>query len=155
MSIHANEERFVSNRRIMLGAAVFASLALFVGQQRDLAHAADSKPKKPKLEVRALPRVGIAPVEVLAIADLVEGDDLEEFYCPELEWEWDDEAKSQQEIDCPPFEPGMKIERHFTARHLYLRGGGFRIRVRLKRGGRTIASATAELEVRSGPGELE
>jgi hypothetical protein len=119
------------------------------------AESGEAKPKKPKLEMRALPRIGVAPVEVLAIAKLVEGDDIEEFYCPELEWEWDDDATSIQEIDCPPFEPGMKIERRFSTRHLYNRRGYYTIRLRLKNGGRTIASASAEIEVRRGLGEFD
>ncbi|MBN2371489.1 MAG: hypothetical protein JXO72_13490 [Vicinamibacteria bacterium] len=116
---------------------------------------AKAKRKKPKLEMRALPRIGIAPVEVLAIASLVDGDDTEEFYCPELEWEWDDDATSIQEIDCPAFEPGMKIERRFTARHLYSRQGSYSIQLRLKNGGRTVASTSAEVDVRRGLGEFD
>ena len=96
---------------VRLGVVCGLLAATMLGAGPTPAEDAKTKPKKPKLEMRALPRIGIAPVEVLAIASLVEGDDLEEFYCPELEWEWDDDAMSLQEIDCPPFEPGMKIER--------------------------------------------
>lgn len=120
-----------------------------------MSQAADKKPKKPKLEMRVLPRMGSAPVEVLAIADLVGGEDLEEFHCPELEWEWGDEGKSLQEIDCPPYEPGLKIERHFTARHVYTRSGMYSIELRLMRGGRTIASGAADIDVRPALGEFE
>ena len=84
------------------GLAAIAALATAAG----LAWAADAKPKKPRFELRATPRMAFSPVNVFLTAELMGGDDVEEYYCPELEWEWDDGGKSTQESDCAPFEAG-------------------------------------------------
>jgi hypothetical protein len=114
--------------------------------------AKDMKPKKPKLEARALPAMGMVPVEILLVMDLKGGDDLEDFYCPGIEIDWDDGGKSAQESDCPPFEPGMKLTRHFTASHEYQRAGEFEVRARLLHAEQTVASATVRLSLRPGLG---
>ena len=49
--------------------------------------AGDEKPKKPHLELRASPRMAFSPVNVLLTAELIGGDDVEEYHCPELEWD--------------------------------------------------------------------
>src|SRR5436309_900915 len=78
--------------------------------------AEEAKPKKPKLDLRATPRMAFSPVNVLLTAELTGGDDVEDYYCPELEWDWDDGGKSVHEADCPEYEAGKsKIERRFTA----------------------------------------
>jgi hypothetical protein len=71
-----------------------------------------AKPKKPRLDLRASPRMSFSPAHILLTAELMGGDDIEDLHCPELEWERDDGGKSVQEADCKPFEPGVtKIER--------------------------------------------
>jgi hypothetical protein len=110
--------------------------------------AKEPKPKKPKLEVRAVPMMAMAPVEVLLLVDLKGGDDLEEFYCPELEVIWDDGGKSSQEPDCPPFGPGTQITRHFSLGHEYHRGGEFEVRVRLRRADRIVSSTQVRVSIR-------
>src|SRR6267142_524425 len=95
------------------------------------APAADEpKPKKPKLDLRATPRMAFSPVNILLTAELTGGDDVEEFYCPELEWEWDDGGKSVHEADCPEYEAGKtKIERRFTEEHEYGKAGNYNEKV--------------------------
>src|SRR5512147_133616 len=39
------------------------------------------KPKRPQLELRALPQIAFAPVTVMFSVDLEGGDDIEEYYC--------------------------------------------------------------------------
>jgi hypothetical protein len=90
---------------------------------------------------------------VLATAEL-RGESAEEFYCPALEWDWDDGAKSGQESDCPPFEPGMEMERRFTAEHAYRRAGVYQVTVRLKRADRSLAVASTTVHVRAGLGDV-
>jgi hypothetical protein len=109
--------------------------------------------RRPRLEVRATPRMAFSPVMVLATAELRGGDALEDFYCPALEWDWDDGAKSGQESDCPPFEPGMEMERRFTAEHAYRSAGTYNVTVKLKRADRSVAVATTTIHVRSGFGQ--
>jgi len=132
------------------GSGVAAALALAVG----LAAAADAKPKKPKLDLRATPRMAFSPVNVFFTAELSGGDDVEEYYCPELEWEWDDGGKSTQESDCPPFEAGKtKIERRYTTDHEYRRAGVYNVKLTMRRADRSLAAASVRVTVRPGLGD--
>ena len=119
------------------------------------ASAGDSaKPKKPNLELRVVPRMAFSPVTVFLTAELSGGDDVEELYCPEIEWDWDDGGKSQQESDCAPFEAGVtKIERRFTAEHDYRKAGVYNIKATLRRAKRNLAVQTVKLTVRPGLGD--
>ncbi len=116
------------------------------------AHSAD-KVKKPRLDVRATPRMAFSPVRVLLTAELRGGGDVEEYYCPEIEWDWDDGGKSLHEADCKPFEPGTKIERRFTSDHQYNKAGVYNVRVTMRRTNRPIATAAVRVTVRPGLGD--
>jgi hypothetical protein len=112
------------------------------------------KVKKPRLDVRATPRMAFSPVRVLLTAELSGGSDVEEYYCPEIEWDWDDGGKSVQESDCTPFEPGVtKIERRFTSDHQYNKAGIYNVRVTMRRSERPIATASVKVTVRPGVGD--
>jgi len=111
------------------------------------------KAKKPKLSLRALPRYGCSPLEVMFTAELKGGDDLELYYCPELEWEWADGGKSVREGDCDPYEPGTKIERRYTARHRYKHAGTYNVRVKLSKAGHKFAETSIKVTVRPGIGD--
>ncbi len=117
--------------------------------------APEARGKRPRLELKAAPRMAFAPVNVFVTAELVAGDEVEEYYCPELEWDWDDGGKSTTESDCAPFEAGMKIERRFTAEHEYRRSGTYDIKVTLRRAGRSLAVQTFRLTVKPGLREVE
>lgn len=110
-------------------------------------------PKKPRLDLRATPRQAFSPVNVFLTAELTGGDDVEEYYCPELEWDWDDGGKSVQAADCPPYEPGTVVERRFTAEHEYRRSGTYNVSITLRRGKRTLARTSTRVTVRPGFGE--
>lgn len=114
---------------------------------------AGDRGRKPRLELRATPRMAFSPVMVLLTAELRGGDELEEFYCPELEWDWDDGGKSARGQDCPPFEAGMELERRFTAEHAYRRAGTYNVRVTFRRANRALAVASTTVQVRSGLGD--
>jgi len=116
---------------------------------------AKDKPHKPKLDVRVLPRMGMAPSEVLVMADLREGDDLEDFYCLEMEVDWDDGTRSVKESDCPPFEPGTKIERHYSASHEFRRSGIYNVKVTLRHSDQVVAAGKIDVTLRAGFGEAE
>ena len=111
------------------------------------------KGKKPNLVLRSAPRFAFSPVNVLFTAELKGGDDLEEYYCPEIEWDWDDGGKSVQESDCDPFEPGMEITRRFTEYHEYRRAGTYRVKVTLKRTDDAFAQASVRVTVKPGLGD--
>ena len=113
-----------------------------------------TKAKKPRLDVRATPRMAFSPVRVLLTAELSGGDDVEEYHCPEIEWDWDDGGKSVAESDCKPFEPGVtKIERRFTASHAYPKAGVYNVRITMRRTNRPLATATVRVTVRPGLGD--
>ena len=110
--------------------------------------------KKPKLDLRATPRMAFSPVNVLITAELTGGDDVEEYYCPELEWDWDDGGKSVHEADCPPFESGTTtIERRFSQEHNYPRAGIYNVKASFKRSGNTFLASTIRVTVRAGAGD--
>jgi len=118
------------------------------------AGAGDAKLKKPALALRSSPRFAFSPVRVLFVAELSGGDDVEEYYCPELEWDWDDGSKSVQEPDCEPFVAGQtKIERRFSAAHDYQRAANYTVKVSLKRLGKMFVNQTVRLTVRPGVGD--
>ena len=109
--------------------------------------------KRPSLALRALPRFAFSPASVHFTAELTGGDDLEEFYCPDVEWEWGDGGKSQQESDCPPFEEGTRIERRFTADHVFQLAGRYTVKVTLRRAGKSVAAQTLQMTIRPGLGD--
>jgi hypothetical protein len=82
------------------------------------------------------------------------GDDVEELYCPELEWDWDDGGKSVHESDCAPFEAGVtKLERRYTAEHEYRKAGVYNVKVTMRRSNRPLAVASVKITVRPGLGD--
>ena len=107
---------------------------------------------KPELSLRASPRVAFVPVEVLFVAELRGGaDDYEELYCVSIEWDWDDDTRSESTPDCDPYEPGTsKIRRRYSTRHRFDYGGRYEVRVNLKRRDETVASARTTVELRGG-----
>tara|TARA_B100001123_G_scaffold244838_2_gene273769 strand:- start:17514 stop:17972 length:459 start_codon:yes stop_codon:yes gene_type:complete len=107
---------------------------------------------EPDFTLRASPQVGLAPVEILFIAQLRGGsDDYEEFYCTTIEWDWDDDTRSSSTPDCDPYVPGQsKIRRRFSTRHEFEYPGRYTIRVYLRKSGEVVATARTSLELRGG-----
>jgi hypothetical protein len=129
------------------GALAAVIAVVFVGAGA----ASEEKPKKPHLELRASPRIAFSPVNVSLTAELIGGDDVEEYHCPELEWDWDDGGKSTHESDCAPFEAGKTtIQRRFTVDHEYRKAGLYSIKATMRRANRTLATATVKVTVRPG-----
>src|SRR5207245_9029052 len=77
------------------------------------------KARKPRLDLRAAPRMAFSPVNVLLTAELMGGDEIDQLYCPEIEWNWDDGGKSVHESDCAPLEAGGTFQRRYTAQHAF------------------------------------
>lgn len=107
---------------------------------------------RPKLTMRAAPSVGIAPTRVLFTAELLGGaDDFEEYYCASVEWDWGDDTTSESNTDCEPYEAGKStIRRRFTNNHTFQRSGNYKVSIRLKRGDRQVATASANIQIRPG-----
>jgi len=138
-----------------MAKAVVALLAALALAAPGLAGDDDDKKKgkRPGLYIRATPQFSFSPASILFTAELKGGDDVEELYCPEVEWEWGDGGKSVSEGDCDPWEPGMKIDRRYTGRHEYQRSGRYRIRVSLSRSGKRIVAQTITITVKPGIGD--
>jgi hypothetical protein len=120
-----------------------------------VAGAHDGK-KKPSLSMRATPVSGFAPLKVSVMVTLQGGaDDYQDYYCPAVEWDWDDGTKSEEKIDCDPYEAGKsEIRRNYRATHTYQFGGtdpsGFRVQFRLKQKNKTVASTSTTIRVQPG-----
>lgn len=108
--------------------------------------------RKPSLALRATPPVGFSPLRVRLVVDVRGGpDDYAEFYCPTVEWEWGDGTASESSADCDPYEAGKSsIQRRWSAEHVYRQSGNFKVMFRLKQKNRSIAAASANVQVRAG-----
>jgi len=134
--------------------AILVVLGLVTAPARAGGAGDDAKLKKPRVDLRATPRFAFSPVTIFFTAELQGGDDVEEYHCPEVEWDWDDGGKSVHESDCAPFEQGVtKIERRFTAEHEYRRAGVYNIKATMRRTGKNMAVATVRITVRPGLGD--
>jgi hypothetical protein len=101
-----------------------------------------SAARRPRLVLRASPPAAIGPIEVLVTAELVGGDEHEDFYCPEVEWTWADESRSVQGEDCPAYDPAeTSIVRRYTARRLFQGEGKQTVKITLRRGSRVVAES--------------
>jgi hypothetical protein len=136
-------------------AVIVAALSLLAPALSPAAE--DEKPKKgkrPGLELRATPRYAFSPAEIFFTAELKGGDDVEQLYCPEVEWEWGDGGKSVQEADCDPWTDTSKMDRRFTAHHTFQFAGLYRAKVTLRKSGKDIMSQTVQVTIRAGLGDV-
>ena len=142
----------ILGRFAWVGAAclTLAATTTATAQQKDDKDAKDQD-KRPKITLKAQPTISMAPSRVVLTAELLGGaDDFEEYYCPSVEWQWGDGTASEASSDCEPYEPGKsQIKRRFTVEHVF-RAGNYRIMFHLKRRDKTVASATATIQVRPG-----
>jgi hypothetical protein len=108
--------------------------------------------KRPSFSLKATPTVAFAPARVSLVAEL-KGDAIDpaEYYCPSIEWDWDDGTKSESTIDCDPYVEGKtQIQKRFTTTRTYRRSGNYQIQISLKRRDRVIVSANTTIQVRGG-----
>jgi hypothetical protein len=136
-----------------MSKAVLALLAVLALATPGPAGSDDDEGKRPELHLRATPKFSFSPATILFTAELKGGDDLEEFYCPEIEWEWGDGGRSVSEGDCDPWEPGTEIARRYTARHEFRYSGRYHVRVYLRKAGKSVTETRLTVTVRPGGGE--
>lgn len=131
-----------------LAAALVASVHLLAAQR-------DASEKKPSLSLKANPPAGFAPLRVHLTVDVRGGaNDHADFYCPTVQWDWDDGTISENSSDCDPYEAGKStIQRRYSADHTFRLSGDYRLTFRLKQKDKVIASATTTLTVRPGASE--
>jgi hypothetical protein len=128
---------------VVLAAAFTAPLA--VASDR-------SAPQRPVLTLRATPGVTFAPASVLLVAELVGGDAVEELYCPEVVWDFDDGRRSTSQADCEPFGAGSELERRFLVRQLYTAAGQYRPTITLRGADGVVARAATTVLVPAAAG---
>lgn len=119
---------------------------------------AGSKPDDPlkaSLTLRATPGVALAPARIMLMGQVRGGpNDNPELYCPTVEWDWGDGTVSESSSDCDPFEPSKtEIQRSFTTQHVYKYGGDYVVQLRLKKQGKVVAAANAQLNIGLALGE--
>lgn len=135
--------------------AVLAFSAVLLLPLQPLAQGANKK--KPSLSLKATPAMSFAPARIVLLAELKGGaNDHEDYYCPNVEWEWGDDTSSTSDTDCEPYAEGKsQIKRRYTVEHRYKNQGTFRVRLLLKKGTKVIASANTVVNVRQGLGPPE
>ena len=140
-------------RRALCALAALVPAALL--SVHVLAAQRDAADKKPSLSLKANPPAGFAPLRVHLTVDVRGGaNDYAEFYCPTVQWDWDDGTISEKSEDCEPYQPGKSmITRRFSADHTFRLSGEYRLTFRLKQKDKVISSATATVTVRAGATE--
>jgi hypothetical protein len=113
---------------------------------------AQDKPKRPKLSLRTSPAMAFTPATITLTAELKDGDnDFEEYYCAEVEWDWDDGTRSESSDDCEPYEAGKsEIRRRYTIQHKYNIDGIYNVQFRLKQRGKPVVAVRTKVTVRPG-----
>jgi hypothetical protein len=109
---------------------------------------------KPKVELKANPPFAMLGVGSRASAtvrfrlSVKDGGD-ENYYCPRLEWEWEDDTKATEESDCPPFESAQKEdhERTWIKSRQFWEPGSHVVKVKLYKGDRLIRTLDAKVEI--------
>lgn len=131
--------------------SAFLALACVLGTAAH-SRAQSEESKKPSLSLRVTPPVGFTPLRVRLVVDVRGGDDdYEDFYCPTIEWDWDDGTVSESSVDCDPYEKGKsQIRRQFSTTHIFRQGGRYQVSFRLKQKDRVVAMARAGLQVQQG-----
>ena len=117
---------------------------------------------EPKLTLRAPRQLFLRPrmpgetrrpalnVEVSArLEDLDTAENLEDYYCLEEVWDWDDDTESVYEPDCDPFEEGSEVETYFFGSHRFSLPGTYRVWLRLQRSGETVIAGNVIVRIRN------
>ena len=121
----------------------------------------DDKNRKPSVSIKANPAMGFAPMRVVMTADIKGGaDDYAEFYCATVEWDVialdgkGDGNKSEQRLECDPYEPGKsEIKRRYVREQIFRFPGEYTIRFNLKQKDKVVGGGRTSLRVRGGLGD--
>lgn len=109
-----------------------------------------AKPIKPRIEVKASPRIGFSPLTVAIRARVVNPGPI--FWCPEVTWEvrpveaiaWDRIAAWSE--DCDPYEMASEDEKNedwrAPIRWIKFGSGEYEIRVSIDAGGQRLSGRT-------------
>ena len=114
--------------------------------------AGSDKTPKPSISVRVSPAVGFAPARFVLTAEIKGGaNDYQDFYCATVEWDWGDDTRTENKVDCDPYEAGKsEIQRRFTTDRVFNTAGDYRVEFRLKQKGKIVGTGRTEVKVRPG-----
>jgi hypothetical protein len=128
------------------------AIAVCIAAMAALGASPSGKDSKPSIAVKASPAVGFAPMRIVLTADINGGpDDFEQFYCATVEWDMGDGNKSEQKVDCDPYEPGKsQIKRRYVKEQLFQIPGDFRVLFSLKQKDKIVATGRTTIRVRPG-----
>jgi len=109
---------------------------------------------KPKVELKPTPQFALLGIGSRASATVrfrlsVKDAGNEDFYCPRVEWEWEDGTRSEEESDCPEFASAAPADhdKSWTKSHAFWEPGSHVIRARLYKGDRLIRTIETKVEV--------
>lgn len=111
---------------------VFTLLLAFVGP-------------KPRIEFRVLPQFGYAPLSVHALLIIENGG--EQFYCPELEWDWQDGSRSIETSDCDPYDGKPETAPVSYARDHVYGTGEYNVTLTLSHGAKKLRTLSQKVRV--------
>jgi hypothetical protein len=111
-------------------------------------------PAKPKVELKPSPQMatlGVGPRSAATVRFRLSVKDAgnEDYYCPRLEWEWEDGTYSSEESDCPSFDTAQPQdhERSWTRSRQFWEPGNHTIKVRLYKADRLIRTIEAKVDI--------
>jgi len=93
-------------------------------------------------------RTGVSVRVTAQLENLEDAENLEDYYCLEQVWEWDDDTESEYAPDCDPYEEGMEIQTRFSATHEYRYPGSYTVWLRLQYNGETVISGNTRVMIR-------
>ena len=111
-------------------------------------------PAKPKVELKPSPQMAMLGVGPRSAATVrfrlsVKDGGNEDYYCPRLEWEWEDGTYSSEESDCPSFDKAQPQDhdRSWTRSRQFWEPGNHTVKVRLYKAERLIRTIDAKVEI--------
>jgi hypothetical protein len=107
----------------------------------------------PRVDLRPLRpittlRIGQCSVD-LVFKLTIEDRNVEDYYCPRVEWEWEDDTRSTEESDCPPFDRARPEDHRHTWTRTWpaRRAGDHVVKVRLYKADRVIRILQTKAQV--------
>lgn len=109
---------------------------------------------RPQVDLKPSPQLAVLGIGPRASATVrfrlsVKDAGNEDYYCPRVEWEWEDGTRATEESDCPAFDRAQKQdhEKSWTKSHQFWEPGNHTVKVRLYKGDRLIRTLDAKVEV--------
>lgn len=104
---------------------------------------------------RRRPEVTIRVSAEIEDLEKVAPEEIENYYCLEEVWEWDDDTESEYAPDCDPYEEAAdgkeasELKTYFSASHQFRMPGSYNIWLRLQRNGKTMLAGNVRIQIRS------